>query len=133
MEDEYPLQDRENTAVISMIIEIIFGLTGALGMGWLYVGDFGKAALISSAYLVFCLFEAFFIVVSIGIAAFCFAPVNILVIAVSSIKLREHVRNTGATGNFLYLIIAFIFVIALVVVVVAASILILTGRFYFNH
>ena len=127
MEEEILIQENENTAIIAMIIEIIFGFGGALGMGWLYVGNFGRAALIFTGYLVFCVIEAIIGVITIGMAAFCFAPLNILIIAFSSVKLRDRIRQTGATGSFLYMLIAFILFIALVIILIAVIIFFVSG------
>jgi hypothetical protein len=126
--EEELIQETENTAIIAIIIEIIFGLGGALGMGWLYVGNFGMAALIFTGYLVFCIVEAILGLITLGFAAFCLAPLNFLFIAFSSIKLRDRIRQTGATGSFLYVIIAFILFVALVVVIVAVLIFFLAGE-----
>ena len=128
MDEEFLIQETENTAIIAMIIEAIFGLGGALGMGWLYVGNFGRAALIFAGYLILCTLEAVLGFITIGMAAFCFAPLNILAIAFSSIKLRNHVRDTGATGSMLYVLIAFILFITFSVIVVAALIILLSGN-----
>jgi hypothetical protein len=127
MSFEFPSEDTENTGLIATIIEAVFGLAGALGMGWLYVGEFGKAALIFTGYLIFCLLEAFLTVVTIGMAGICLAPLNVLAIAISSIKLREMVRETGATGSFLYVLIAFILVVGLVFLLVAGIFFFVVG------
>jgi hypothetical protein len=126
-QDDYPIQDEENTSLIAIIIEIIFGLGGALGMGWLYVGNFGRAALIFTGYIVFCIIEAILGFVTIGMAAFCFAPLNMLAIAFSSIKLREYIRWTGATGSMLYVVIAFVLFLTFAVIAVAVVIFFLIG------
>jgi len=126
-QDDYPIQDEENTSLIAIIIEIIFGMGGALGMGWLYVGNFGRAALFFIGYIVFCIVEAVLGFVTLGMAAFCFAPLNILAIAFSSIKLREYVRYTGVTGSMLYVVIAFILFLAFAVIAVAVVIFFLMG------
>jgi hypothetical protein len=124
---KYPIPDEENTALIAIIIEIIFGLGGALGMGWLYVGSYGRAALIFTSYIIFCIIEAVLAFVTIGLAAFCFAPLNMFAIAFSSIKLRENIRQTGATGSMLYVVVAFILFLAFAVIVVALVIFFLVG------
>jgi len=114
---ESPFDENDTTEIIAIIIEIIFGLVGALGMGWLYVSSFGMAVLIFIGYLIFCIFETYLIVSAWGLAGFCLAPLNILAIAFSSYKLRDWIRETGASGNFLYIMIACALVVGLVFMV----------------
>jgi hypothetical protein len=116
---ESPFDENNTTEIIAIIIEILFGLVGALGMGWLYVGSFGVAALIFISYLIFCVFETYLIVVPWGLVGFCLAPLNLLAIAFSSYKLRDRIRQTGASGNFLYVLIACALVVGLVFMVLA--------------
>jgi hypothetical protein len=126
-QDEYPIQNEDNTSLIAIIIEIIFGMGGALGMGWLYVGNFGRAALIFTGYIIFCIIEAVLGFITLGMAAFCFAPLNVLAIAFSSVKLREYIRHTGAIGSMLYVVIAFVLFLAFAVIAVAVVIFFLLG------
>ncbi len=116
---ESPLDEKDVTEIIAMIIEILFGLVGALGMGWLYISNFGVAALIFFGYLVFCIFETYLIVAVWGLTGFCLAPLNLLAIAFSSFKLRDRIRETGAAGNFIYILVACGLVVGLVFMVLA--------------
>lgn len=95
----------DSSDVIAMVVEIIFGLFGILGMGWLYAGNipFAIGAFIGFAILFFI--EAAIITATLGIAACIIAPFNIVIVVVSGIKVRDYVRNTGATGSVLYLVI----------------------------
>ncbi len=97
----------DSTDSIAMILEIIFGLFGGLGMGWLYVGSYGTAALMFFGYLVLFSIEAFFVVITGGLLACITLPVNIAIAIISGIRVRDHVRTSGAQGACLNVVIAF--------------------------
>lgn len=114
--------EKDITEIIAIIIEVLFGLVGALGMGWLYISSFGVAALIFFGYLLFCIFETYLILEVWGLAGFCLTPLNLLAIAFSSFKLRDRIRETGANGNFIYILVACALVVGLVFMVLAGYI-----------
>lgn len=102
----------DSTDTIAMIIEIVFGLFGILGVGWLYAGNFliggflfvGWFLVLGAVVLLLTVFSA----VTLGfgsVLACCIPPVGIAIALISGIKVRDHVRNTGARGNFLLLVI----------------------------
>jgi hypothetical protein len=116
---ESPFDEKDITEIIAIIIEVLFGLVGALGMGWLYISSFAVAAAIFIGYLILCVFETYLIVEAWGLVGFCLAPLNLLAIAFSSFKLRARIREVGASGNFLYILIACVLVVGLVFMVLA--------------
>jgi len=105
----------DSTDIIAMVLEIIFGLFGILGVGWLYVGNFlvggllfvGWFLVLGAILLLFTVFST----VTLGIGtlfACCIPPISISIAVISGIKVRDHVRNTGVRGNFVLLFIPII-------------------------
>lgn len=102
----------DSTDTIAMIIEIVFGLFGILGVGWLYVGNFlvggmlfiGWFLALGAVVLLLTVFSA--VTLGLGsVIACCIPPVGIAIAFISGLRVRDHVRNTGARGNILFLII----------------------------
>lgn len=120
-------QKSESTDTIAMIIEIVFGIFGALGMGWLYAGNITAGVLIFLGYLVLLGIELLIISFTLGFALCLIVPVNIVIAAVSGIKVRDYVRNTGARGNVIYLIVGAIGGLLLVCIALFAITAVLGG------
>lgn len=99
------LKQSDSSDSIALILEIVFGFFGILGTGWLYAGNItiGLAALIG--YLVLIGIETAGIFVTFGLAGCIVVPLNIAIVVVSGIKARDYVRNTGAQGNALYVVL----------------------------
>ncbi len=89
----------DSTDTLAMIIEGVFGFFGLLGVGWMYVGDIGKGILIMLGMWVFIAVESIVGVLTGGLAMCLFAPIHIVIVIFSAIKLRDHVRQTGAQGS----------------------------------
>ena len=108
----------ESTDTIALIIEIVFGLFGILGVGWLYAGNFVAALLVFVGFMVLVAIEAFLAFVTFGLAACFIAPLNIAVAIISGLRVRDYVRETGAKGafgNLLFVLVA-IGVIAAIII-----------------
>jgi hypothetical protein len=95
----------DSTDTITMVIEIIFGIFGALGMGWLYAGNITVGVIAFVGYLIWLGVELLVTSVTLGFAACLFIPLNLVIAIVSGIKARDYVRNTGAQGNALYVVV----------------------------
>ena len=110
----YPRADSTDT--IAMIIEIVFGLFGIMGMGWIYVGNLLVGGLLFVGWWVVILIVALSptiltaLTIGLGAPAYCclacMLPLNITVALVSGIRAKDYVRNTNAKGSVLYLILA---------------------------
>ncbi len=107
----------DSTDTIAMIIEIIFGLFGLMGLGWLYARNFIAAIGIFIGYWVLLGIEGVIIAFSGGLCGCLFFPLNIVLIIVSGIKVRDHVRQTGVTGSIMYVIVAVVLAFLLLCVV----------------
>ena len=95
-----------NAGTGALVTELIFGLLGALGMGWFYAGSYLRAIVSFIGYIILVLFESIIIGISGGICACIVVPFNILLIILSATQVQKHCRNTGAQGSVLRLLIA---------------------------
>jgi|GEM_PF-1956554 len=95
----------DSTDTIAMIIEIVFGIFGLMGMGWLYAGNFLYSGLIFIGFVILLLIETVIIVITGGLCACLALPLNIVIAIVSGLRARDYVRQTGAKGSVLYVII----------------------------
>ena len=124
----------ESSDTIAMVIEIVFGIFGMLGMGWIYVGNFvaGIGLFIGWLVVLFLgmLLPTLLTTVTLGLGAFsycCLPPLSIVGAIISGLRLRDYVRNTGAKGNVVYLIIAIVIALVLLCLAVAIPLFALGG------
>jgi TM2 domain-containing membrane protein YozV len=122
----YP-QPPDNTDTVAMILEIVFGLFGIMGMGWLYAGNILTAVLIFIGFMILILVEAALIAISGGLCGCVAAPVNIAIAIFSAIRVRDYVRRNRSKGSVIYVIIAGIIGFVLVVGLVVGLILLLVA------
>lgn len=95
----------DSSDTIAMILEIIFGLCGILGMGWLYAGNIAVAIMAFVGFLIVAMGEIFVASITLGLAGCIILPINLAVAVISGFRVRDYVRNTGAKGSVLYVII----------------------------
>ncbi len=117
----------DSTDVIALVIEIIFGFFGLLGMGWLYAGNFINAIVIFIGYWILIGIEVFLTTITAGICGCLVIPLDIVLVVVSGIKVRDYVRKTSAKGSVMYVIIATVFALLLVCVVGAIAVFAVGG------
>lgn len=98
----------DSSDTIAMIIEIVFGLFGILGMGWLYAGNIGMAVGAFIGYIIVVFIELAVIGLSLGLAMCITIPINLVIVILSAIRVRDYVRNSGAHGSILYLVLGFV-------------------------
>lgn len=127
----------ESTDTIAMIIEIVFGLFGIMGMGWIYVGNLPLGIGLFIGWLIIVLI-AFLsptlittLTMGLGVVTYCclalLPPLNIVGAIVSGIRARDYVRNTGAKGSILHLILAAIIGVIFVCLAVTVPLFALGG------
>ena len=95
----------DSSDTIAMMLEIVFGIFGILGMGWLYAGNIPVAIGAFVGFLILALIEMAIATLTLGFAACFILPVNLSIAVVSGIKARDYVRNTGAHGSVMYVIL----------------------------
>jgi hypothetical protein len=117
----------DSTDTIAMIVEIVFGIFGAMGMGWLYAGNIPVGIAAFAGFLILLALELLGISITLGFAACLTIPLNIVIAVVSGIKARDYVRNSGAQGNVLYVVIGAIGGLIIACVALAAITLFLGG------
>lgn len=124
----------DSSDTIAMVIEIVFGVFGILGMGWIYVGNYivGIGLFVGWLVVLFVgmLIPTLFTTVTAGLGAFsycCLPPLSIMGAIISGLRLRDYVRNTGARGNVAHLIVAIIVALLLFCLAIAIPLFALGG------
>jgi len=84
-----PLKDRS----VAYILEILPGLFGILGIGWLYAGNTGVGIAWLIGVLLWDVFAIIIDIASVGFGCFCSVPVNIVLITLSSVLLSNYVKQ----------------------------------------
>jgi hypothetical protein len=84
-----PLKDRN----IALILEILPGLFGFLGFGWIYSGNTSTGIAWLVGYLFWILIAAVVIVATGGFAVFCTLPINLIFIGVSASSLNNYTKQ----------------------------------------
>ena len=79
-----------------LLLEILPGLFGFLGIGWLWAGETGIGIALLLGYWVFLFSEGLFIVFSFGLLLFCCAPLNLAVLLASGFLLQKRLRDRQA-------------------------------------
>ena len=98
----------DSSDTIALIIEIVFGFFGILGMGWLYAGNISIAVLAFVGFAILVFIEAAIATGTLGLALCLIIPFNLVIAAVSAFRVRDYVRNSGATGSILYLVLGIV-------------------------
>ena len=82
---------------IALILEIIPGLFGLLGIGWIYNGKTtaGVAWLVSG--LIWEFIALIIIALTAGVGCFCTIPINLVLVGISASMLNSH---TGQNPQF---------------------------------
>ncbi|MEW6717048.1 MAG: hypothetical protein AB1345_06070 [Chloroflexota bacterium] len=119
-----------STDIIAMVIEIVFGVFGMMGLGWIYVGRYLLGIGLFLGWLLIVFIAALTptiittLTLGLGFLSYCclgiIPPVGIVVAIISGIRVRDYVRSTGAQGSVLHLIIGAI--IALILLCLAITI-----------
>jgi hypothetical protein len=98
----------DSSDAIAMMLEIIFGFFGIMGMGWLYAGNILVAVIVFVGFLIVAFIEIAIAAATLGIAACLIVPFNLAVAVISGLRARDYVRNTGAHGSVVYVILGII-------------------------
>jgi len=93
---------------VALIVEIIFGLGGVLGLGWLYAGNIAISLMVFFGYVVLVFIEFWIVALSFGLAGCIILPLNLVMIVISGFKARDYMRNTGASGSIARLLLGLV-------------------------
>jgi hypothetical protein len=78
---------------IALILEIVLGLFGIYGVGWLYSNKTNVGLSLLIGGIVWAIIAIAITVVTGGFALFCTIPVNLCAVAVSSIQLNGYINK----------------------------------------
>jgi len=78
---------------IALILEILPGLFGLLGFGWIYSGNTNTGIMWLIGVLVWDVFAIIIDVITGGFGCFCTLPVNIILVAVSASSLNTYTKQ----------------------------------------
>lgn len=81
-----PPKDRQ----LAMILEIVGGMFGLYGLGWLYAGNTNNGLIILIGGIAWDIFAAVMVSITVGICAIVTIPVAITVIILSSTSLKKY-------------------------------------------
>ncbi len=136
-QQQTPMSRSDSTDTIAMVIEIVFGVFGMMGLGWIYMGNFlvGIGLFIGwfVVVLIAILGPSLLTALTLGLGIFtyacwcCMPPLGIVVAIVSGLRLRDYVRNTRTQGNVLYLILAVVIGSVLICLAVTVPLFVLGG------
>ena len=84
-----PPKDRS----IALILEILPGLFGFLGFGWIYAGNVGAGIAWLVGMLIWTGIAAIIALFSIGISLICTLPISIALIVISSMTLNSYTKQ----------------------------------------
>ncbi len=74
---------------VALILEILPGLFGFLGIGWLYSGQTGTGLAWLIGYFIFMVVAITIDVLTVGVGCFCTVPLNIACVALSAYNLNK--------------------------------------------
>ncbi|MDW8148165.1 MAG: TM2 domain-containing protein [Roseiflexaceae bacterium] len=84
-----PPKDRS----VALILELLPGLFGFLGFGWIYSGNTSTGLLWLGGVLAWSLIAVVIFVLTAGVGCFCTVPVNIALIALSVSSLNTYMKQ----------------------------------------
>lgn len=87
--NQRPLKDKS----IALILELVLGLFGFLGIGWIYSNQTTTGILCLVGMFVWNFIAFFIIIITGGFGCFCTLPVNLVAIAVSAYMLNNYTQE----------------------------------------
>jgi hypothetical protein len=88
----YPQRPTKDRGV-ALILEILPGMFGFLGFGWIYSGNTTAGVIWLICFFAWTVFAAIIDVVTVGIFLLCSLPISIACIAFSAIRLNSYTRK----------------------------------------
>lgn len=88
----YPARPSKDRS-IALILEILPGLFGFLGFGWIYSGNTTTGVLWLVLFLIWAVIALVISVVTGGIGLICILPINIACIAISAVSLNNYTKS----------------------------------------
>lgn len=88
----YPLKSRTT----AMLLEILIGMFGLLGIGWMYAGQAAAGVGWLAGYLAWNFVAIIFDIFTIGIFTCIHVPISILLLVLSAVNLSNHMKRNPA-------------------------------------
>ena len=77
----------------ALILEILPGLFGLLGFGWIYSGNTSTGIIWLIGYLVWIIIGVTISVLTVGFGVLCVAPISIAAIVISAVSLNNYTKT----------------------------------------
>lgn len=84
-----PIKDKST----AFILEILLGLFGISGIGWIYAGQTGTGIAFLIGMLVWMGIAAAVGIVTVGIGCVCTVPINLAIVGISTMMLNQHMQS----------------------------------------
>jgi hypothetical protein len=80
----------QSTATIALVLELVFGLFGALGLGNIYAKRTGLGIAIMLGWWVYLAVAIGVTLATVGIAGLCFGPIGLAIPIISGVMVRSY-------------------------------------------
>jgi TM2 domain-containing membrane protein YozV len=77
----------------AFILEILLGLFGISGIGWIYAGQTGTGVAFLIGMLVWMVIAGVVGVLTVGVGCVCTVPINLVIVGVSTMMLNQHMQR----------------------------------------
>jgi hypothetical protein len=78
---------------LALVIEILPGLFGFLGLGWIYSGNLTVGLIWLVGFFIWTVTATILSVVTAGIGIFCWLPISLTCIIISAVTLHRYTKN----------------------------------------
>jgi TM2 domain-containing membrane protein YozV len=78
---------------LALVLEIIFGLFGLLGIGWIYAGNLGTGLVFMFVYLGLAFTFIIADVVTSGVCCLVTAPIQLIIVLLSIVMLNGYINK----------------------------------------
>jgi hypothetical protein len=85
----HPLKNRSN----ALVLEILLGLFGLFGIGWMYSGNTTVGILLLTGVMIWNCIALSSIILTGGFACICTIPVNLILVAISATLLNSYIKR----------------------------------------
>jgi len=114
MEEQY--LDIKRSATTALVLEVLFGLVGLPGAGWVYAGKLSTAIIVFTAYWISTAIQVYIMALTMGMIGCLPIVFNPTIVVISGIKvqrdvLRSGYRSSASRGLVIFSLAVFTFLI----------------------
>ena len=84
---------------LAIILEVVPGLFGFLGIGWIYSGFTGAGIAWLVGFLIWNIIALVICIFTVGLGCLCTLPINLIVLIASVISLNSQIQNHSEQFN----------------------------------